>query len=182
MSEIYLRPIIPVRTGLVAGNHGEHRRAMGAAVWLFLLLLALASPTSGERLVDPAKLGQLLGAPEATVRTWIGQLRKAGYLAVAREGRNLWVRILRWSPEAPPEPQIEPVGPQPGPGSPGTALKASTLAERLGEPLRSPLMAQMLSEHPPERIQEVLDEVMAIPQERIKKSRAALMAYLLRNQ
>src|SRR5258707_14420655 len=68
-----------------------HLRRMRAGIWLYLDLLA-RQPTGAETFeVEPAAIGRDMGLPEGTIRSWLGHLRKAGYLDAER--RNGEVRI-----------------------------------------------------------------------------------------
>jgi DNA-binding transcriptional regulator PaaX len=61
-----------------------HLRRMRAGIWLYLDLLARL-PVGAETIeVEPAAIGEEMGLPEGTVRSWLGHLRKAGYVAAER--------------------------------------------------------------------------------------------------
>src|SRR4029077_20516811 len=68
-----------------------HLRRMRAGIWLYLDLLARL-PAGAETIeVEPAAIGADIGLDEGTVRSWLGHLRKAGY--VRAERLNGMVRV-----------------------------------------------------------------------------------------
>lgn len=179
MTELYLNRAFTVRTGLVADPGARHLRAMKQAVWLYLFLLA-AVGAGGERLVNPTDVAVAMGLSEATVRTWLGQLRKAGYLVLAREGRYVWVKITGWKRGL--DSETAPQSAQPAKASISEPTPAKALALRLGEPQEESLVQSLVTEFGQVAIEALLEKVLAVPAERIRKSRAALLAYLLKNR
>src|SRR5216117_3277363 len=83
-----------------------HLRRMRAGIWLYLDLLARL-PTGAETIeVEPAVIGEAMGLPEGTVRSWLGHLRKAGYVAAERLNGTVRVTIKKgFVPEPPVTPQ-----------------------------------------------------------------------------
>src|SRR5438132_9320195 len=70
-----------------------HLRRMRAAIWLFLDLLARMPSGAGTIEIEPAAVGAAMGLPEGTVRSWLGHLRKAGYLEAKRLNGKVQVTI-----------------------------------------------------------------------------------------
>src|SRR3990170_5563255 len=68
-----------------------HLRRMRAGIWLYLDLLARLPAGTGTIEVEPATIGRDMGLPEGTVRSWLGHLRKAGYLDAVRLNGTLRV-------------------------------------------------------------------------------------------
>src|SRR5437867_6360678 len=83
-----------------------HLRRMRAGIWLYLDLLARL-PAAAETIeVEPAVIGEEMGLPEGTVRSWLGHLRKAGYVASERLNGKVRVTIKKgFVPEAPVTPK-----------------------------------------------------------------------------
>jgi DNA-binding transcriptional ArsR family regulator len=177
MTAMYLKPNFTVRTGLVADPVAKHIRALRQSIWLYLFLLAAVS-TAGERLIDPAEVGETMGLSEGTVRSWLGQLRHKGYVACRRSGRHVWVKVvLRWKPDG----QSKKNGRlSPNVDTDPVSITAKKLAGLLGEPLESPLVANLVSTYRAEEIRPALDEVLSVPEHRIKKSRLSFLVYLLK--
>src|SRR6185503_19918182 len=76
-----------------------HLRRMRAGIWLYLDLLARLPAGADTFEVEPAAVGRDMGLPEGTVRSWLGHLRKAGYLDAVR--LNGKVRVTMKLSEAP---------------------------------------------------------------------------------
>src|SRR5215831_3290504 len=72
-----------------------HLRRMRAGLWLYLDLLARLPAGSDTFEVEPAAIGRDMGLPEGTVRSWLGHLRKAGYLDAVRLNGKSRVTIKR---------------------------------------------------------------------------------------
>src|SRR2546426_2949 len=72
-----------------------HLPRMRAGIWLSLALLARL-PVGDEIIeVEPAVVGEEMGIPEPTVRSWLGHLRKAGYVAADRLNGTVRVTIKK---------------------------------------------------------------------------------------
>src|SRR6267378_8486418 len=86
-----------------------HLRRMRAGLWLYLDLLARL-PAGAEMFeVEPAAIGREMGLPEGTVRSWLGHLRKGGYLDAVRLNGKVRVTIKRVAAqESPPVPTKPP--------------------------------------------------------------------------
>src|SRR5882762_6754136 len=85
-----------------------HLRRMRAGLWLYLDLLARLPAGAETFEVEPAVIGRDMGLPEGTVRSWLGHLRKAGYLEAVRFDGKVQVTMKRSEvPEpAPPAPSM----------------------------------------------------------------------------
>src|SRR5215470_5454216 len=81
-----------------------HLRRMRAGLWLYLDLLA-RRPAGAEAFeVEPAVIGRDMGLPEGTIRSWLGHLRKAGYLEAVRLNGKSQVTVKQATePSTPPE-------------------------------------------------------------------------------
>src|SRR5205809_7984815 len=87
-----------------------HLRRMRAGLWLYLDLLARLPAGAETFEVEPAVIGRDMGLPEGTIRSWLGHLRKAGYLDAVRLNGMVRVTIKRAeaprpAPEWAPEPE-----------------------------------------------------------------------------
>src|SRR5206468_12839450 len=85
-----------------------HLRRMRAGLWLYLDLLARLPAGADTFEVEPAAVGRDMGLPEGTIRSWLGHLRKAGYLDAVRLNGKVRVAMRR---AAVPEPPTEPSKP-----------------------------------------------------------------------
>src|SRR5213594_2507284 len=97
-----LRPItLRLDRRLLEHPRAYHLRRMRAGLWLYLDLLARLPAGAETFEVEPAAIGRDMGLPEGTIRSWLGHLRKAGYLDALRLNGKVRVSIKR---AAAPEP------------------------------------------------------------------------------
>src|SRR5262245_62874427 len=78
-----------------------HLRRMRAGLWLYLDLLARLPAGTDSFEVEPAAVGRDMGLPEGTVRSWLGHLRKSGYLDAVRLTGKTRVTIRQHTPPEP---------------------------------------------------------------------------------
>jgi hypothetical protein len=148
-----------------------HLRRMRAGIWLYLDLLA-RQPTGAETFeVEPASIGRDMGLPEGTVRSWLGHLRKAGYLDAVR--LNGTIRVTMKRAVAP-----EPVGDQPA--APTRFFTVAKIQRALGEPGNEEALRAALSLYPDAVVKRALAGTLAVPETQIRRSRTALFIYLLK--
>src|SRR4249920_1949245 len=79
-----------------------HLRRMRAGIWLYLDVLARLPADAETFEVEPAAIGREMGLPEGTVRSWLGHLRKAGYLDAVRLNGTTRVTMKRVAASEPP--------------------------------------------------------------------------------
>jgi hypothetical protein len=147
-----------------------HLRRMRAGLWLYLDLLARFPAGAGSIEVEPAAIGQDMGLPEGTVRSWLGHLRKGGYLDAVR--LNGTVRVTMKHTDAP-----EPLA------TPATLKRFFTVAKlrrALGEPGNDEALEAALDLYPDAVVKRALAGTLAVPDSQIRRSRTALFIYLLK--
>lgn len=156
---------------LIEHPGAHHIRRMRIGLWLYLALLARL-PEGAEALeIDPAAIGRDMGLPEGTVRSWLGHLRKAGYVGVERLNGTLRVSIRG---DRIPTPAVQKST------APGRAFSAAKLEKALGEPGQREALEAALGLYPDPVIRKALAGTLAVPAERIRRSRTALFIYLLK--
>ena len=145
-----------------------HLRRMRAGIWLYLDLLARL-PVGAETIeVEPATIGQEMGLPEGTVRSWLGHLRKAGYVAAERLNGKVRITIKKGLvPEAPIVPKER-------------FFTVAKLQRMLKDKLSVEAFEAALKLYPDPVIRRALAGALAPPEERIRYSRTALFLYLLK--
>lgn len=158
---------------LIAHPQAVHLRRMRAGIWLYLELLARQPAGADSFEVEPASIGLEMGLPEGTVRSWLGHLRKSGYLDAQR--LNGHVRVTMRRVEA-PTPRTAPA---PAP-DPSRLFSVASLQKALGEAGDEEPLQAALNLYPDRVIQRALARTMAVPAERIRRSRTALFIYLLK--
>jgi hypothetical protein len=148
-----------------------HLRRMRAGLWLYLDLLARLPADAETFEVEPAAIGRDMGLPEGTVRSWLGHLRKAGYLdAVRLNGR---VRVTMTSADiTEPAPLV--------PAMPTRFFTVPKLQRALGEPGNEEALQSALSLYSDAVVKRALAGTLAVPEIQIRRSRTALFIYLLK--
>jgi hypothetical protein len=158
---------------LIAHPQAVHLRRMRAGIWLYLELLARQPAGADSFEVEPASIGLDMGLPEGTVRSWLGHLRKSGYLDAQRLNGHVRVTMRRVEAPAP--------RPVPAPTSdPGRLFTVASLQKALAETGDEEPLQAALNLYPDRVIQRALARTMAVPAERIRRSRTALFIYLLK--
>lgn len=166
---------LTIERRLIEHPQAFHLRRMRAGIWLYLDLLARLPAGASSLEVEPAAIGREMGLPEGTVRSWLGHLRKAGYLDAHR--LNGHVRVTMHRVEAAPP------APAPAPSLPSVPTRLFTVAslqKALGERGDEESLQAALSLYPDRVVQQALARTMAVPTERIRRSRIALFIYLLK--
>ena len=151
-----------------------HLRRMRAGIWLYLDLLARLPAGAGSIEVEPAAIGREMGLPEGTVRSWLGHLRKAGYLEAQRLNGHMSVTIREVGPPASATPvPVRKIEPE-------RLFNVARLEQALGELGEPEALQAALNLYSDRVIQRALARTMAVPPERIRRSRIALFLYLLK--
>ena len=170
----------PILSRFVLSGSPRHYRTLRDSMWLYLALVLLVEEDGAVHKSLP-EIGKLTGIKEATLRSWAGHLRKAGFIRLkcAPGARDL-VIYVHGSRNTKPEP--------PGPGqrdasanhSPAIVALAAFVRRGLGdetEPLESYLA--LCEQVPREVVKTAFEQARRVPQEQIRKSRAALFRYLI---
>ena len=145
-----------------------HLRRMRQGIWLYLDLLARLPAGADSLEVEPAVVAGEMGMEEGFVRSWLGHLRKAGYVEATR--LNGKVRVLIKRGHVP-----EPVGPPRQ-----RFFTVAKLQRALGDKLNLELFETALKDHPDVVIRKALAGALAVPHDQIRRSRTALFVYLLK--
>jgi hypothetical protein len=146
-----------------------HLRRMRMALWLYLVLLAWLPQGQNVLAVNSAALALSMGLPEGTIRSWLGHLRKGHYITI--EGQNGSLRItIKHAAKEPDSPSREPLR---------QLFTVPRLMRALGEKQDADALAAALSQYPTDVIRRALARTLAVPDEKIRRSRTALFLYLL---
>ncbi len=150
-----------------------HLRRMRAGLWLYLDLLARLPAGAETFEVEPAAIGRDMGLPEGTIRSWLGHLRKAGYLDAVRLNGKVQVTMKRSdTPEQPSEPMAPP--------TPSRFFTVAKLQRALGAPGNDEALQAALGLYPDSIVRRALAGTLAVPETQIRRSRTALFIYLLK--
>jgi len=148
-----------------------HLRRMRAGLWLYLDLLARLPAGAETFEVEPAAIGRDMGLPEGTVRSWLGHLRKAGYVDAVRLNGHVRVTVKR---SEVPAAAVTPAQ------VPARFFTIAKLQRALGESSDEAALQAALNLHSDELIKRALAGTLAVPETQIRRSRTALFIYLLK--
>lgn len=191
-------PFGPLFQGLVADPKAKHYHRMKQAVWLYLYFIAFSNLKTGKLTGRLSDIARDMGLPEETLRSWLGHLRKWYYVMAEKQGDEALFKISRWKNiatelETTVSPQkeklkrntgrrIEPI--QTDSGEERKVHDVSGLAHEIALALEEPdsqtYFEEMCRRYPDRIIQKSLEKARAVPMEKIKKSRGALFAYLVK--
>ena len=146
-----------------------HLRRMRAGIWLYLDLLARLPAGTETIEVEPAAIGRDMGLPEGTVRSWLGHLRRSGYLDAVRLNGVSRVTLRKVVHESPPPPT-----------KPIRFFTVPKLQRALGDAGNAEMLQAALALHPDAVIKRALAGTLAVPSNQIRRSRTALFIYLLK--
>lgn len=147
-----------------------HLRRMRAGIWLYLDLLARLPAGTDTFEVEPAAVGQDMGLPEGTIRSWLGHLRKAGYLDAVRLNGAVRITLRR---QAAGEPTVEATKPE-------RFFTVPKLQRALGESGNADALQAALNLCSDDVVKRALAGTLAVPETQIRRSRTALFIYLLK--
>ncbi len=146
-----------------------HLRRMRGALWLYFDLLARLPGGAGTIEIEPAAVAGAMGLPEGTVRSWLGHLRKAGYLDAQRLNGKTRVTIEQNALVS------EPTQPE----KPARFFTAAKVMRALNERSDPAAIEDALDRHTDAVVRRALAGALATPAEKIRRSRTALFLYLL---
>lgn len=101
--------ILILRSRLI-GNDGRNYQRMRQTIWLYLYLVLQLNPKTGRLVTEVSTISQDMGIREETIRSWLGHLKKQGYVSAKRQGDYWLIRVtgLRPIPENPPAKVLKP--------------------------------------------------------------------------
>lgn len=153
---------------LLEHPRGYHLRRMRQGIWLYLDLLARLPAGSESIEVEPAVVGEEIGLDEGTVRSWLGHLRKAGYVEAVRLNGKVCITIKKGFV---PEPQVTPKE---------RFFTVAKLQRMLKDKLNVEAFEAALKLYPDSVIRRALAGALAPPEDEIRRSRTALFLYLVK--
>jgi hypothetical protein len=168
---------ITIDRRILEHRDGLHLRKMRSAIWLYLALLGRLRTGKDTVEIEPQTLASSMGLPEGTILSWLGHLKKHRYVGVRRVNGGCAVRVKHVAARA-----TTPGVPKPTPFVPRQRFfTVAKLAKALGEKGDPTALEAALAQHTDDAIRTVLAKTLAVPAERIRRSRTALFLYILKN-
>lgn len=161
--------MITIDRSLLEHPAALHIRRMRSALWLYLVLLARLPRESDVVEIKPREIAETTGLPEGTIRSWLGHLRKARYIDVERLNGSSRVTIHRADTKPKPKP-LPPLRP----------FTLTRLVRALGEKGNRETLETVLGQYSDDAIRQALAKALAVPTDKIRRSRTALFVYLLK--
>ena len=162
------RPVtLQVDRRLLEHPRAYHCRRMRSALWLYLLVLTRVPQGSDAVELEPTLVAHDMGLPEGTIRSWLGHLRRLKYVRLERLNGGVRVSVTRLGLPIPP-------------AAPAPRFFTRAKIERaLSETGNGALIDETVTKFTDPAIRRALAGALAVPSERIRKSRTALFLYLL---
>src|SRR4030095_13163555 len=118
--------------------------------------------------VNPAALALSMGLPAGTIRSWLGHLRKGHYITIEGHGAlRITIKHAAKEPDSQPKEHLRQL------------FTVPRLMRALGEKQDPDALAQALAQYPTDIIRQALARTLAVPDEKIRRSRTALLLHLL---
>jgi hypothetical protein len=152
-----------------------HVRRMRTTIFLYLALLARLPAGADTIEVSVRTLSETLGLHEGTVRSWLGHLKRAGYIGLRRLNGSVVVRF----PASVGQPKHEDPAPAQPPDD-DNYFNVGRVQRTLGESVDPDGLAAALSRASPHTIQRALAGALAPAAAEIRRSRTALFLFLLK--
>lgn len=172
---------------LILNPDALHYRRIKIALWLYLNLVFRVNPETGKHLFDPQEAANETGIREETLRSWLGHLRRGGYVACQKQGREIVVKIsgVKTPRELTGERKdLDRIRSTTSKEIPNHVGRQNALAHEIAETFcdtKNLAAYQVLCEnYPLEIIHRAFGVVKNVPQKKIKKSRGALFTYLVK--
>ncbi len=170
--------IVTVLKKLILTSEGVHYHKLKQGLWIYLYLLLNAHPVSGKLVIMPQRVAEEIGVKPESVRSWLGHLRKHGYIQSRKQGLAYVLNLSDWPkvrkiqrPELLPDEDYE---------DNSGGLTPAELAKRIGNGESLSYYRSVCERYPQEVIARALSDAEATPPERIRKSKGALFTFLVK--
>ncbi|MCK4351823.1 hypothetical protein KAW65_00255 [candidate division WOR-3 bacterium] len=159
-----------IRRGLVADKDAKHYYRVKNAIWLYLYLVLSANSKTGKLLSRLDFIASQMGICKDTLQTWLGHLKKWGYVTTQKQGESIVFKLSRWKESY--QPKVE------------AKAKEELLAERIAKTFKDEenlsYYETLCERYSEDLINLAFREVKKIPSSKIRKSRGALFTYLVK--
>ncbi len=169
--------ILLLRSRLI-GNDGRSYQRMRQTIWLYLYLVLQLNPKTGRLATKVSTISQDMGIKQETIRSWLGHLRRKGYVSVKRDG-DYWLITVTGLKPIPESYQAKALKPDEV-----VNVEKQRLAQRIAKEFEDEgnlgYYEDLCERYPEHLINRAFSEVKKVPQVKIKKSRGALFTYLVK--
>ena len=183
----------PVLRDLITDPQARHYHRMKNAVWLYLFFITSVGPKTGRISTEPGQIAEEMGLPIEIIQTWLGCLRKHGYIRVTKNKGQTVFQVNQWrkakfifdnsnSLSFMNEKPKENSHTREAKKSPQNTLfhnRAVQIAEELEDEDNIPAFEKIVQKYPENLITKALTQVKSLPDEKVR-SRGALFTYLLK--
>lgn len=159
---------ITLERRLLEHPRAHHLRKMRMGIWLYLDLLARLPEGAEDFEIEPAVIAEEMGLSEGTVRSWLGHLRKAGYVVAERMNGTIRVTIKKGYLPEPPKPEK------------ARFFTVGRLERMLKDKSNTAAFESAIRLYSDAVIRRALAGALAPPEEQIRRSRTALFLYLIK--
>jgi len=132
----------------------------------------------GRLVTKVSTISQDMGIKQETIRSWLGHLRKQGYVSVKGQGEYLIITVTGLKP-IPERPQAKVLK-----SDEVVNVEQQRLAQRITQEFEDEdnlgYYEDLCERYPNNLINRAFSEVQKVPQPKIKKSRGALFTYLVK--
>jgi hypothetical protein len=171
--------IITTLKQLILSSEGNHYYKLKQGLWLYLYLLIKAHPESGKLVIIPDRIAVEIGVKSESVHSWLGQLRKHGYVQLRKQGQAYVLSLSNYPGEQPAH--VSELIPDEGyEDSSKDGLTPEELEKRIGNGESLPYYRSVCRRYSKDVIAQALSDVEATPSERIRKSKGALFTFLVK--
>lgn len=167
--------ILVLRSRLI-GNEGRNYQRMRQTIWLYLYLVLQLNARTSRLVTKVSTISQDMGIKQETIRSWLGHLKKQGYVSVKGQGDYLMIAVTGLKPTAESPKVLRP--------DQVVNVEQQRLAQRIAKEFKDEdnlgYYEDLCERFPEHLINRAFSEVRKVPQAKIKKSRGALFTYLVK--
>ncbi len=176
----------PLFKGLLHDPQATHFRRIMNAIWLYLYLLVSVHRDTGTMLSTMEKISADTGLDVETLSSWLGRLKHKGYVTVDIQGGELLFTVANWKrlpqetkKKSSPRRKERRVSTWKAPAFEPNPL-AREIAETFDDKMSLAAYDSLCKRYAEATIRKYFHHVKSLPDDKIKKSRGALMTYLVK--
>ncbi|MCA9730926.1 MAG: hypothetical protein H6696_14265 [Deferribacteres bacterium] len=168
-----------------------HFQQMRMALWLYLYLNVHANKNTGKLVVAADVIAEKFNVAEQVIRNWIAVLKRHQYISVKKQGKELILKISGWMKERESTESNIPENKTTSKNQRSkkletelTKLPLPELSGKIVELFKAPdqqkIIESLCQSYPTDVIIQAVVETQKVPDSKIRKSRTAFFAFLVR--